>query len=233
MRNKTLTLRGVHTPRPFLFIRGFVNGRMKTADLDQENSRLSSAYVSGMTCLFNEYCQKRVAMLETDLSAVRMEAETLLLELKALPRDSQAEASAEAPGVSAKLPTTVAEAQRFRAVARSSAQAAELSSLVLEKQEAATARRTAILGRLAEIRSRIATKEQVCCQEFGATADALRARFCVYAHGVLLKPIRTRYIPEMEYAQYMDNYYAAHNTLKREIAVVLKSQEEEKNEHIS
>lgn len=222
-----MRLKGLRTPRPFIFIRGFVNGRMKTAELDHENSRLSSAYVSGMTCLFNEYCQKRVTRLESDLSAVRMEAETLLLEFKTLPGDRQTEASAWPYEVPVKLPATVAEAQRLRAAARSSAQAAELSSRVLEKQEAATTRRAAILGRLAEIKSRVATKEQICCQELGAVADALRARFCSYAQGVLMKPIRTQYIPELEYARYLDNYYASHNTLKREIAAVLKPQEEE------
>jgi len=224
-RNKTLMLKGLRTPRPVLFVRGFVNGRMKTADLDQENSRLSSAYVSGMTCLFNEYCQKRVAKLETDLSAVRMEAETLLLELQALPEAEAAEV--QAPGLPDKLPETVAEAQHLRSAAKASAQAAELSSRVLEKQEAAAARRAAILGRLSEIKSRIAAKEQVCCQELGAASEALRARFCTYAHGVLMRPIRTRYIPDLEYARYLDSYYAAHNTLKREIATALKPQEEE------
>lgn len=226
-RNKTLTLKGLRTPRPVLFVRGFVNGRMKTADLDQENSRLSSAYVSGMTCLFNEYCQKRVAKLETDLSAVRMEAEALLLELQALPEAEAAEVPAEAPGLPDKLPETVAEAQHLRSAAKASSQAAEFSSRVLEKQEATAARRATILGRLSEIKSRIAAKEQVCCQELGAASEALRARFCTYAHGVLMRPIRTRYIPDLEYARYLDGYYAAHNTLKRELATVLKPQEEE------
>lgn len=225
-RNKTLTPKGMRTPRPILFVRGFVNGRMRTADLDQENSRLSSAYINGMTCLFNEYCQKRISKLETDLSAVRMEAVTLLLELEAL-HEKDMEIPAEMPGVPDTFPATVAEAQHLRSAARTFAQAAELSNHALEQQEVTVARRTAILSRLAEIRSRIAAKEQVCCQELGAAADALRARFYVYAHGVLLKPIRTRYIPEMEYARYLENYYACHNTLKREMAAVLMPQEEE------
>jgi hypothetical protein len=228
MRSKPLALKGLHTPRPIIFIRGFLDGRFQTAGIDQKSALLNSAYLNGELYLFNAYCKKRVIQLENDLAADRTKAETLIQELYTLSADLPADLPircAEAKG-QAEPPATLAEAQARRKAAKAAAKTAEALANANAKRDALTERHKEILRSLVEIREKIQIKERTCYEELGVTAETLKARLCVYGHGVLLKqPVYTRYIPALEYTSHLEGYRSAHRELNRKLAAVLQERE--------
>ena len=86
-------------------------------------------------------------------------------------------------------------------------------------------RKTEILQRLVQIRNRIANRETNCRNEINATAFTLKERLCVYGHGVLLKPILNRHIPQMEQEWVFELYNKNHNELKERISAAVKKEE--------
>jgi hypothetical protein len=193
MKNRN-HLKGLHTPRPFVFIHGFLNGRCKTAALDQESKLLNSAYIHGKCCLFSELCREQVIQLETELAEARTDAQKLLLKLRALPMPPLPE------GDDAETAHAKAKCDRI------------------------AANRAEIIGHLIEIRDEIATRERVCCEGLTATAEALKERFAVYGHGVLLKPVCSSYIPDVSYESALEGYRADHDALRQKIDNVLKEE---------
>ena len=113
MKNKKISMKGMKTPSPVVFMHGFFNGRFKSAGIDLDSGLLNSAYVNGMMDLFYKYCQERVDKLETDISAICTEAETLFIELKAIPENMSDRMSEEKnmEKIPDKLPSTIQEAQ--------------------------------------------------------------------------------------------------------------------------
>lgn len=231
MNNKKPKMRGINTPTPIVFFHGFLNGRFKSACVDKESNLLNSAYINGKVNLFSMYCKERIIKLETDLSAIRTEAETLIMEFAALPAVQQDKLDGESmiEEVPIRLPKKMDEAQANRAAAKNVAKAAENAEQLKIKKEQIATRRVEIIKRLVQIRNRITTKENNCYHELGATADALKERFCIYGHGVLLKPVYHHYIPGLEYNWVLEEYNADHEELRRRIATILK---EEGNEYV-
>lgn len=229
MKNKKIRMKGLKTPSPVVFMHGFFNGRFKSAGIDLDSGLLNSAYVNGMMDLFYKYCQERVDKLETDISAICTEAETLFLELKAIPENMSDRMSEEKnmEKIPDKLPSTIQEAQEIRAIARRIAEAKDSSEHSRGAINEKNSRRTEIIQRLVQIRDRIITKENNCYNELNATAFLLKERFCIYGHGVLLQPMLNRYIPNVDYDRILECYDINYQEIKSRISTLTKGEEKE------
>lgn len=214
MAKNKLRLRGTSTVSAF--IKGFVDGRMHTAELDNQTQNLNSAFISSRICRFDELCCNRVIQLVNDLSAVRIEADVLAHEISELPGND-----IEATTPSSEIrPATAAEARNIRDSARDAADKAEKSRKKVEK-------RKEIIRRLTEIENITTKKERICREELSAVADRLERCFCVYCHGALLKPVYKRYIPEVRYEKKLEGYLSDYVYLKQKIREILDKEEDE------
>ena len=226
MKNKKVKMKGLATPTIMVFMHGFFDGRFRAAGLDQDSGLLNSAYVNGKTDMFYKYCSERVDRLETDIAAVCTDAEKLLLELKDMPEKIRKIRVTEEEPVKLpkKLPDSMEEAQLARADARKAAKAkvdAEQSKANKNQMET---RKIEILQQLVMIRDRILNKETNCRNELSATSFALKERLCIYGHGVLLKLVLHRYIPQLEYEWAFDLYNKNHEEIKRRISEVVSKE---------
>ena len=226
MKNKKVKMKGLATPTIMVFMHGFFDGRFRATGLDQDSGLLNSAYVNGKTDMFYKYCSERVDRLETDIAAVCTDAEKLLLELKDMPEKIRKIRVTEEEPVKLpkKLPDSMEEAQLARADARKAAKAkvdAEQSKANKNQMETT---KIEILQQLVMIRDRILNKETNCRNELSATSFALKERLCVYGHGVLLKPVLHRYIPQLEYEWSFDLYNKNHEEIKRRISEVVSKE---------
>lgn len=223
MKNKKVKMKGLATPTIMVFMHGFFDGRFRAAGLDQDSGLLSSAYVNGKTDLFYKYCSERVDRLETDIAAVCTDAEKLLLELEDMPEKIREIRVAEEESVKLpkKLPDSMEEAQLARAAVRKAAKAKADAEQSKANKSQIEKRKTEILQQLVIIRDRILNKETNCRNELSATSFVFKERLCVYGHGVLLKPVLHRYIPQLEYEWAFDLYNKNHEEIKQRISGIV------------
>lgn len=226
MKNKKVKMKSLATPTVMVFLHGFFDGRFRAAGIDKDSGLLNSAYVNGKTDLFYKYCSERVDRLETDIAAVCTDAEKLLLELEDMPEKIREIKVKEAEPVNLpkKLPDSMEEAQIARADARKAAKAKTDAEQAKANKNQMQKRKTEILQQLVMIRDRILNKETNCRNELSATSFALKERLCVYGHGVLLKPVLHRYIPQLEYEWAFDLYNKNHEEIKRRISEVVSKE---------
>lgn len=226
MKNKKVKMKGLATPTVMVFLHGFFDGRFSAAGIDKDSGLLNSAYVNGKTDLFYKYCSERVDRLETDIAVVCTDAEKLLLELEDMPEKIREIKVKEAEPVNLpkKLPDSMEEAQIARADARKAAKAKTDAEQAKANKNQMQKRKTEILQQLVMIRDRILNKETNCRNELSATSFALKERLCVYGHGVLLKPVLHRYIPQLEYEWAFDLYNKNHEEIKRRISEVVSKE---------
>lgn len=226
MKNKKVKMKGIATPTSMVFMHGFFDGRFRTAGIDNDSGLLNSAYVNGKTDLFYKYCSERIDRLETDIAAVCTDAEKLLLELEdTLEKIREIIVKeAEPANLPKKLPDSMEEAQIARADARKAAKAKTDVEQAKANKNQLQKRKTEILQQLVMIRDRILNKETNCRNELSATSFALKERLCVYGHGVLLKPVLHRYIPQLEYEWAFDLYNKNHEEIKRRISEVVSKE---------
>lgn len=76
------------------------------------------------------------------------------------------------------------------------------SSMKAREREKAEARRHTILTELSTIRSQIWKETQEADDQMESTAHALASCFAAYSHGVLMKPISPKNLPEVSYEKY-------------------------------
>lgn len=226
MKNKKVKMKDLATPTVMVFLHGFSDGRLRAAGIDKDSGLLNSAYVNGKTDLFYKYCSERVDRLETDIAAVCTDAEKLLLELEDMPEKIREIKVKEAEPVNLpkKLPDSMEEAQIARADACKAAKAKTDAEQAKANKNQMQKRKTEILQQLVMIRNRILNKETNCRNELSATSFALKERLCVYGHGVLLKPVLHRYIPQLEYEWAFDLYNKNHEEIKRRISEVVSKE---------
>ena len=229
MKNKKVKMKGVATPTIVVFLHGFFDGRFRTASIDQDSGLLNSAYTNGKTALFYKYCNERVDWLETDIASVCTEAETLLMELKSMPSICERNETYWVESVKTpKVPLDFAQdAQAARFAAREVEKANAAIEQAKEKKSQVEKRKIDILQRLVQIRDHISNKETNCHNELSATSFALKERMCVYGHGVLLKPILSRNIPQLEYEWAFKLYNNNHDEIKQRISEVVNKEDVE------
>lgn len=232
MKNKKVKMKGLATPTVVVFLHGFFDGRFRTAGIDQDSGLLNSAYTNGKIDLFYKYCNERVDRLETDIASVCAEAETLLIELKSMPstckrNETDWVESVKTPKVSLDFAQEAQNAQAARFAAREVAKANVAIEQAKEKRSQIEKRKTDILQCLVQIRNCISNKETNCRNELSATSFALKERMCVYGHGVLLKPILSRNIPQLEYEWAFELYNNNHDEIKQRISEVVNKEDVE------
>lgn len=81
MNQKTLHISGLRTPRLFVILRGFLDGKVtKKACINPRSGLLESAFISRKIFLYNEACRNCAINLEKEINSARLEAATLLTE---------------------------------------------------------------------------------------------------------------------------------------------------------
>ncbi len=222
MKQKNPKLKGLKTPKLCVFLHGFLNGRMRTAGIDGGQGHLTSAHIHSQLHRFSEFCQKRLAKMEQETWELRTEARTLIPELQALTCPPLPPERGN-PG-NERFPDTVAEAQASRATAAAEAKNAETRAGVKQLRDDVLARRTWIIRRLIKIREQLTLSERLCMEELTATTHALQARFCVYGHGVLLKPLCAGHIPDIEFESFLADHHRDCEALRQQITAVLEEE---------
>ena len=215
MKKKVLKMKGLRTPKPIIFVHGFINGRMKTAALNPESGHLNSAYIFGKIYQFEKLCHDRAKCLEKDLCDIRTNAEMLIFKLNTLPIPS----ADGGKGVQVKEmdPGSKASSADRRAAAAAMDAAAKDAAAAKEQREQIMAERMETVQQLIQIREQISLKQIVCMEELGATADALRNCFCTYGHGAMLRPMNPGYLPPVEFEGHLASHRDDCEALKKKI----------------
>ena len=201
-KQKTLKIKGMSVPRSFIWIHGFVQGKIfKTADIDEETNWICSGYVTGKCKLFNELSSNRVKQLEQELKAVRAEAFDLMAQEVQIRRKLNEDT----------VKTTPSTINERRNAGRCASRRAEYIK-----------RHEKIIQRLGEIDTKIRSSELNAREELDATASALQNIFATYAHGMMFHPVQSKFIPPVEYEHSFEMYQEAHKEEDDQIRHILK-----------
>lgn len=211
-------LAATKTPRPFVFLHGFVDGRTHASGINGQSGHLDGAYISGKNYLFDEFVKKNVFHLNQDLAAIRTEGEVLMLEYANLPILEDDAPPSAAPIASTDAPK---DPRQKRAKAKKDAKAQQDAAAARQKYQQELDHRREVLRRLVEIDHRIRSRELECVTRLKATSDALKERFMVYGHGVLLRAFSTENIPELDFTKQLDDYYAAHADFGKRLRTII------------
>lgn len=209
----------LHTPSPFIYFMGFIDGRTKTAAID--NNTLRSAFIDSRLNMFQAYCENRIKKLEKDLSSVYTEASLLLMEFNALSQKETVLTSTDINTIDAiSLPATFEEAQRIRSVAKQAQAKKNATDYAMSEKKKRISRKSEILKRLIEISNLISTEERACYSDLYLTSFRLRAVFNTYSKAVVLKPISDECIPIIDVEHSFDRYNSFHQSLKMRLIEV-------------
>lgn len=220
----------LHTPSPFIYFMGFIDGRTKTAAID--NNTLRSAFIDSRLNMFQAYCENRIKRLERDLSAVYAEASLLLMEFNTLSQKETVLTSTDINTIDAlSLPTTFEEAQRIRSAAKKEQAKKNATDYAMSEKEKRISRKSEILNRIVEINDLISTEERACYSDLYLTSFRLRAVFNTYSKAVVLKPLSDSCIPIIDVDRSFDRYKAFHESLKVRLieATALSTRKEKDN----
>ena len=216
----------LHTPSAFIYLMGFVDGRTKTAAIN--DNTLHSAFIDSRLNMFKAFGAYRVKQLEKDLSSVYTEASLLLMELSSLSEKETVLTSHDINTIDTiSLPSTFEEAQRIRSAAKR-AQAEKNAT----RKEKRTSRKVEILKRLVEINDLISTEERACYSDLYLTSFRLRAVFNTYSKAVVLKPISDECIPIIDVEHSFDRYNTFHESLKMRLIEVTDSLTRKENSNV-
>lgn len=200
MKQKTLKIRGMGLPRLFIWILGFIHGRiLKTAAVDPETGYICSAYVTSKCKLFNEQSLNRIRKLENELKAVRAEAFDLMAEEAQLRKRLEED-------IIDKPPSSINEK-------RNAGRCAARHDGYIKNHENN-------VRRLAAIDAKIRSCELQAREELDATAAALESRFATYGHGMLFCPVQSSLIPPVEYSFQL--YQESHKDENQQLRYILK-----------
>lgn len=221
----------LHTPSAFIYFMGFVDGRTKTAAID--NNTLHSAFIDSRLNMFQAYCENRIKRLETDLSSVYTEASLLLMEFNTLSQKETVLTSTDINTIDTiSLPSTFEEAQRIRSAAKRAQAEKNATEYAASRKEKRTSRKVEILQRLVEINDLISTEERACYSDLYLTSFRLRAIFNTYSKAVVLKPISDTCIPIIDVEHSFDRYNAFHESLKMRLIEVTDLSTRKEKDHV-
>ncbi len=191
MRKNHLTVRGLSTPRLFLWLHGWIHGHvLKSGGINPETGIISSCYITGKCSLFHEACISRVETLERTLQKDWSDADNLLVDYADL-------CSALSSSLSETSTTTTDSAS-----ARANEQAASARA-------AKENRRQGILKQLLAITNHIHSEEDLVSDQMEATAERLKSMFVAYGHGLVMRPIYPSNLPSLSF---MESFTGYHNT---------------------
>lgn len=211
-----------HTPRPVVFIHGFVDGRTHASGINGQSGHLDGAYISGKSFLFDEFVKKHISQLNQDLTSIRTEAEVLMLEYTSLPNPENGAPPSAAPTIpTASASKSTEDSRQKRSAAKKAAKAQQDAAAARQKHQQECDRRLEMLCRLVEIDHRIRSRELEYITHLKATSDALKERFMVYGHAVLLRAFSTESIPELDFTEQLGDYYATHADFSKRLRTII------------
>ena len=189
---KALPVRGMNVPRLLIWTRGLIHGKMlHSAGQDDRTQALISSYITGQTRRFREECSSCMTKVEDHLKNVWTEADALLIDL--------AHTRTTLTAKSGIVPVTPVNNDQLRAQERE----AQRSAALQEEQQAA-------LKRLSVIRNMISSEVLMARNRMESTSERLLSTFSAYGHGVLLKPIRKEFMPEISFDEFVTRYMQSH-----------------------
>lgn len=201
---RKITMWGLHAPRPFIWMLGFVHGRFKMAELDPDTGHITSGYITIKSKLFHELAFRQGGYLEKDTRKSWEQISQLLLE------ESQ-------------LCTGLME--NGGPVSRNSNAEKRACDRAADRHASMSRRHNEILKNLSKLDSDLRSHELEVRQGLGAAAQALESRFATYASGVLLKPVHPNCLPDLAYNQPFDEYHIAYQDAYQKMSKVLHNTE--------
>ena len=199
-----LRVRGLRTPRLFIWCRGFLHGRLlHSAGVDPRTGTLASSYVTGQVHRFHKACADRRENAERRLAKDWSDADRLLLDL------SDAEKELAAAVIPPKQPDETSSQIRAREKAAALRAAIE-------------ARRLALLKDLADIYNRVLREFNEAADQMDATAARLLSCFAAYGHGATLQPVFDGMLPEVGCGDCAEGILTDHHQTWNELTSALK-----------
>ena len=189
---KTLPVRGMRVPRLLIWTRGLIHGKvLHSAGQDDHTQAIISSYITGQTRRFREECSSYMLKVEKRLKNVWVEADALLIDLARMRTTLTAKSCA--------TPTTPENNDQLRAQERDAQYSANLQA----EQQAA-------LKQLSVIRNVISSELLTARNRMESTSERLLSTFSAYGHGVLLIPIRSAFLPEISFDEFITRYMESH-----------------------
>ena len=162
---RTARLKGIHTPRFFVFFLGWLHARKGFIKIDEWGC-MQSGFIKRKQEDFEYYSAKLMEQMEEALSPSRVELKRLLMDYTALNQKG-------APSKSAQ--NKAAKSIREIRAAESGKQEDKLRE----------SRRRELFGEIVRVQKGLETKEVIMEEELLAAAARLRALLSCYCHGAL------------------------------------------------
>lgn len=173
-----LPMKGLRTPRIFLWILGFIHGKViHTGGLDPETGAITSGYITGQVKRFRNVCVTRCERAEEKLSREWADADRLLIDLVNITGSLKHTSNCQEPAN-----------ESTSAQARTQEKAASIRA-------SREADRLAILRRLVDILNTILSELDQAQNQMEATAEMLLSTLSCYGHGLLMQPMYIRNLP--------------------------------------
>ncbi len=203
--NKTvLPVKGVRTPRFFIWLRGFWHGKViHTGGLDPETKTIASGYVTGLIKRFRNACVARREKAEEKLIGVWSKADELLIDY-------------------ASVTVALAEFGKCQYSDCDSNAQARANERAAGKHASRENERQNILKALAQLANDIRAEYGSAYDQMEATAEMLSSTFACYGHGLLMRPIFEYNLPAITYEDCAQQILKNHEDTWNTVISVLK-----------
>lgn len=206
-KTKTLKMKGLRIPRILLWIHGFFHGKiLHTGGIDLETQRLSSAYVSGQAKRFHAACVDRRKQARAKLEHEWADADELIEDFKNISSALERIDEDHAPSNGTSADARSKEATQKR---RNSFESDLLS----------------IKKRLSNIVNAVNAEIHEANDQMEATSDLLQSNFACYGHGMLMKPVHLRNLPEVSYTDCSEQILKDHKSTWDAMKTILNYEE--------
>ena len=198
-----LPMKGLKTPRLFLWFKGFIHGKvLHTGGLDPESATISSGYVTGQIKRFRNACVARRELAESKLSQKWSKADQLLIDY-------------------AILTSSLADGSPQNQNKSSSAQA-RINEKAAQKRASQQSERQVILKSLSDIVNDIQAELESAHDQMEATAELLLSSFSAYGHGLLMEPVYASTLPNVTSGNCAEQILKSHEDTWNKIGSILK-----------
>ena len=203
-----LPMKGIRTPRFFIWFRGFWHGKIiHTGGIDPETNIIVSGYVTGQIKRFRNACITRREKAEEKLSKVWSTADELLIDYAS---------------VTVAL-TEFGKGQNSHSESNAQARSNEREA---EKRASCENERQSILKNLAQLANDIRAEYGAAHDQMESTAEILSSTFACYGHGLLMKPIYDYNLPSITYEDCPQQILNNHEDTWKAIISILKEVKE-------
>lgn len=206
-KSTTLRMKGLHMPRILIWLLGFFHGKiLHTGGLDPDSQKISSAYISGQTKRFRAACVKRREKARAKLDREWTAADELIVDFKDV--SSALEKLKDEPVLSNGTSTEA----RANEVAKKKRYSYESQLLAIKK-------------RLSNTVNTVCSEIHKANDQMEATSDLLLSGFACYGHGMLMKPVFSRNLPEISFSDCTEQILKDHEITWNTIRAILDKEE--------